>query len=67
MSLPYLSKILLIHDIAPVEAVSSTIRSRGAINPLSEDAVKLVVRRDAKRLIVRCSWRGDFNQYWSVT
>ena len=44
MSLPYLSKILIIHDIAPVEAVSSTIRSRGAINPLSGDAVKLIVR-----------------------
>lgn len=39
----------------------------GEINQLSEDAVKLVVRRGAKRLIVRCSWKGDFNQYWSVT
>ena len=44
MILPYLPKILLIHDIAPVEAVSSIIRSRGAINPLSGDAVKLIVR-----------------------
>ena len=45
----------------------STRRSRalnnplsGEINPLSGDAVKLIVRRDAKRLIVRCSWRGGF-------
>ena len=67
MILPYLSK-----DTA--HSRYSTRRSRvlnnplsGEINQLSEDAVKLVVRRGAKRLIVRCSWKGDFNQYWSVT
>lgn len=60
MSLPYLSK-----DTA--HSRYSTRRSRvfkyplsEEINQLSEDAVKLVVRRDAKRLIVRCSWRGGF-------